>query len=137
MKVSVKVVRGVQVSKLADLDFGTIRQHSGSHEIKATDASAARFVIQGEPGANVFVKLNDSVVLNSKTGSALTMKTVKPAYSTDAGMQDRFFSSAEGGTAKLCEKSGKLFVNLGGEIDADQADPGSYSGTYTAVVEYM
>jgi len=137
MRVSVKVVRGVQVSKVSDLDFGQIKQQTGAHEIKPTDGSAARFVIEGAPGANVFVKLNDNVVLNSANGASLQMKTVEPVYRLNDTGSVHPFQTRQGGMARLCRKSGKLIVSLGGKLNADHAPSGSYSGTYTAVVEYM
>jgi len=138
MKVTVKVVRGLQVAKTNDLNFGDVKANSGQAQVASTSNKAGGFVIQGEPGSDVNITLPKAIELKNKKGHKLQMDSDTPVYSDNKNGTDyQKFKNTSGGNLRLSDKSGRLFIRIGGKLNSNGAQLGTYSGTYTTTVEYM
>lgn len=133
--VKVKILQGLSVTSVTDLDFGTITAAAGSQTISSTDNSAGEFEISGAPSADVSVTFTAPSQLSS--GSAnIPFTAATPTYSTSSSASgSTSFNAATGGSATI-GSDGKLYLFIGGQIDPTNASAGSYSANYTAEISY-
>lgn len=132
------ILAALTVTKVTDLDFGTIAVNGGG-SVTVTNAgvraattggtvsaagvaAAASFAIVGSPGSNILIAVPASVVLNHAT----TSDTMSASLTTNAS------------TASHALVGGAETFNVGGTLTVAAGQvAGAYTGQFTVTVNYQ
>lgn len=135
--ISVTISKGITVTKTGDLDFGSVTINSGTVTVNSKSSKAGGFEVSGTAGATVNITLPQKVVMSDQNGHTVSFTPSTPIYSQQNNQSTaNVFNSVLGGSANLNQQNGELYIWFGGSFDSNGLDPGTYSGVYTAKVEY-
>jgi hypothetical protein len=138
----------LRITKLSDLDLGTVRRNE-SRTVAATDAGAAVLMVTGDaeediqftyPAAPSTVTLNHTddddgatlqVTLNARTSS--TQNGTTTGYVSGSSVE----LSSDGGGDGTMDSDGQRYFHIGGTVNASNSQPrGSYNGSFDVSADY-
>lgn len=126
----VTVEAAIAITQQADLDFGTVVQGDAAGTVAPGDATAAEFLVTGQPSTAYTITLpaNSTVVMTTGAGDTAQRQIAV----------DDFTSNPAAGANGALDGSGEQTLRVGAThaaIAADQ-ETGSYSATFTVEVVY-
>lgn len=135
--VYVVVVRGISVTASSELDFGRLRQATGTSELPPAGPNVASFTVSGQPKSGVSFTFPKVVTLQSPEGRSLAFTPDVPIWNRENSQSHnrQLFPSVTGGRVSLSSK-GLIYVWFGGSVNTDSVSVGSYSGQYTVTITY-
>jgi hypothetical protein len=124
-RVTLRVVRPLSIQNVSDMVFPNAAQGADRFTLDPTAQSSAKFIITGEPGAQISVVLPGQTVL------------YRPDSPRINGIQVSDFVSSKGSTFILDQDgSGLVFIGATRDPIPTQQDLGDYTGTFQVEVVY-
>jgi len=137
-KVSLTVVKSLNVRSSANLSFSHNSPQNGVFIISPKDKKAGRFILEGKPGSKIMISIPNTITLCETKGNNIYKISNRYAYNTKNNQQlSRLVGHSHHMATHLNAESGKLYVWIGEEINFNRMKPGNYNGEYTATISYL
>ncbi len=136
IRVAANVIKSIELVTIRNMRVDNVQP--GQKEIAlspVTDSGAGKMIARGTPGAQIRVSYFEEWQLNNGRSSSLTFR-----YRL-AGNAENKQNTAElllpDNRGLRFNKDGEFFFWVGGRVNIENAQPGTYEGEFTIEIEYI